>query len=78
MGFWMPLSLWKQRITCNMQNVLNWLGNVQISQPSLVEIMFPKKKYNKFPHPIHDTNLYLQKNRSFIIIIIYLKRLART
>ena len=32
----------RRMITCNMQNVLNWLGNVQISQPSLVEIMFPK------------------------------------
>ena len=32
LGSWMPLSFWKRRITCNMQNVLNLLGNVQISQ----------------------------------------------
>ena len=42
LGSWMPLPMWKWRITCNMQNVLNWLGNVQIRQPSLVKIMFPK------------------------------------
>ena len=47
------------------------LGKVQISQLSFVEIMFPKKSTIKFPHPIHNTNLYLHKNRSFFIIIIY-------
>ena len=31
LGSCMPLPIWKWRITCNMQNVLNWLGNVQLA-----------------------------------------------
>jgi len=51
LGLWMSLPLWKQEITCNMQNVFNWLENVQISQPSMVELIYIFFK-NQFYHKL--------------------------